>query len=176
MNAEKEMKLALENAEAALASGELVKAKTQLDMASSSKLLAKRVAAAGARYKEDMARAILAKQHAPPKPPEPPKPVEVKPVEPPKAAGASSEVAALLDEAKLLQKDKQFPAARAKLEKCIKLAPKQPDCHKVLGSVWAKQGESDKGAREYREFMKYATPDHPDYEKVKAILESFDRK
>jgi tetratricopeptide (TPR) repeat protein len=171
MTAEKEMKAALENAEAALDSGDLVKAKLQLDQAAAGRLLSKRFAIAAERYKTDTARALIDKQ-ANPRPPEPPKPPE--PPRPTPAENKAAEVAALIDEAKALMKDKQFPTARSKLDKCVKLSPKNADCHKLLGTAWAKQGDSEKGAKEYREFIKYAPPDHPDIDRVKAILDSFD--
>ncbi len=176
MNAEKGMKVALEAAEAALETGDLNKAKLNLDQAAAGKLLRKRFEAAAVRYKNDTTQNLARKDTTPVKPPEP-RPVEVKPPEPPRPPAIDpriSEATTLFEEAKALSKDKQYPAARSKLEKCIKVMPKNPDCHKLLGNVWAKQGDSDKGAKEYREFIKYAPPDHPDYERVKQILEAFD--
>jgi ABC transport system ATP-binding/permease protein len=173
MNQEKGQKAALEAAEAALEAGKLQEAQTQLGMASASKLLKKRHAIAEARYNADTA-AQLGKK--PPKVVEntpPPQPVRPPP-EPPKQAVDPS--GALFEEGKKLFKDKQFPAAKTRLENCIRLSPKNSDCHKLLGTVWAKLNEPDKGAREYREFLRYAPPDHPDIDKVKAILETFDSK
>ncbi len=175
MTAEKGMKAALENAEAALDAGDLVKAKAQLDQAASGKLLRKRFEAAANRYKNDTARELANKTaNPPPKPPDQPKPPPPEPPKPPPVDNKVAEAAGLLDEAKALMKEKQYPAARSKLEKCVKVMQKNADCHKLLGTVWAKTNESEKGAREYREFLKYAPPDHPDIEKVKQILETFD--
>jgi hypothetical protein len=78
------------------------------------------------------------------------------------------------NQAKKLFMDKQFPAAKAMLEKCIRTNPAQADCHKLLGTVWAKLNDPYRGAREYREFLRLAPRDHPDREKVKLILETFD--
>jgi Tfp pilus assembly protein PilF len=70
-------------------------------------------------------------------------------------------------------RDKQLGPARAKLEACVKAAPKNADCHRLLGTVFAKQGELEKGAKEYREFLKLAPADHPEYERVKKILDEY---
>jgi pSer/pThr/pTyr-binding forkhead associated (FHA) protein len=179
MQAEKGMKAALEAAEAALDAGDLVKAKQQLDAANSGKLLRKRYEVAANRYKSDTAHELAVKQANAAKPPEPKPPEPKPPPEPPRPPPVAvdnkeAEVQALITDAKALMKEKQFPSARTKLDKCIKAQPKNPDCHKLLGTVWAKQNESDKGAAEYRLFLKYASPDSPDIEKVKAILETFE--
>jgi len=173
MNQEKGFKSALESAEAALEAGKLQEAQSQLDMAASTKLLTKRFRAAKTRLMQDTDRALNAK---PPKPIEPAKPIEPPrpPPEPPRPPVDPS--IALLDEGKRLFKDKQYPAAKTQLEKCIRAAPRNPDCHKLLGTVWAKLNEPEKGAREYREFMRLASPDHPDVEKVGKILEAFERQ
>jgi serine/threonine-protein kinase len=80
----------------------------------------------------------------------------------------------LFDEAKALLKSRQYPDAKTRLVKCISLEPGNFQCHKLLGTVWAKMGEGEKGAREYRVFLKLAPPDHPDIDKVKKLLESFE--
>ena len=71
-------------------------------------------------------------------------------------------------------RDKQYPAAKSKLEGCVKANPKNADCHKLLGTAWAKLGEPDKGAREYKEFLRLAPPDHPDLDKVKTIINQYE--
>jgi serine/threonine-protein kinase len=80
----------------------------------------------------------------------------------------------LIEQSKDLMKEKQFPTARARLERCIRLEPKLAECHKLLGTVYAKTNESERGAKEYRLFMKYAPSNDPDREKVKSILEMFE--
>ncbi len=173
MNQERGQKVALENAEAALEAGDLHKAQSELNAAASSKLLLTRFKQAEQRFKQDMANEIAFKTANKP-PPEPKVPPEVKPPpEPPKPA--VDPVAAIFEEGKRLFKDKQYPASRTQLDKCIKAAPKNADCHKLLGTVWAKLDQPDKGAKEYKEFLRLAPPDHPDIDKVRAILDNFEK-
>ena len=147
----------------------MVRAKSELDQASASKLLAKRYAKAAQRLRELTSRELAAKS-AKAKPAERPKVIEPTPL--PKPAQDTS--AALLEEGKRLMRDKQYPAAKVQLERCIRATPKNADCHKLLGTAWAKLNDSEKGAREYREFIRLAPPDHPDIDKVKAILSAFE--
>jgi pSer/pThr/pTyr-binding forkhead associated (FHA) protein len=168
MNQEKGFKLALEKAEAALEAGDLRVAQNELSAVQSSKLLEKRYRRAEARFKQDAAREIGAK---PPKPIENKPPELPKPVEPPRPVVEPS--LALFEEGKRLFKEKQFPAAKTQFEKCIKVKPSNADCHKFLGTTWAKLNEPDKGAREYKEFVRLAPPDHPDLDKVRAILDAY---
>ncbi len=170
MNQEKGQKVALEAAEVALDNGKLQEAQVQLDQAASSKLLTKRFRLAKTRLGQETDRALAAKPPKPieNKPPEVPKPLPPEPKPP-----AVEPSVALLEEGKRLFKDKQYPAAKTQLDKCIKVKPSNYDCHKLLGTTWAKLNEPDKGAREYKEFVRLAPPDHPDLDKVKAILDAY---
>ncbi len=172
MNQEKGHKVALENAEAALEANNLEKAQSELSMAAGSHLLANRHKLLEERLRKDIAdniSAVAAKQ-----PIEKVKPPEARAVEVPKPAVDPSTV--LFEEGKRLFKDKQYPAAKTQLEKCIKVMPKHADCHKLLGTTWAKLGDPDKGAREYKEFLRLAPPDHPDFSRVTVILDSFEKQ
>ena len=80
----------------------------------------------------------------------------------------------MMSEGRVLMKEKQYVAAREKLEKCIRRAPGYPDCHKNLGTVWAQLKEPQKGAAEYRRFLELAGPEHPSYGKVREILDSYE--
>lgn len=82
----------------------------------------------------------------------------------------------LLGEARQLMSDKAFDLARQKLIGCIDDQPASADCHKLLGTVYARQGESEQGASEYREFLRYAPLNHPDYDRVALILETFEQE
>ena len=63
---------------------------------------------------------------------------------------------------------------KRQLDLCIKVAPKNPDCHKLLGSIWGRLEQPDKGLREYKEFIRLAPPDHPDLDRVKQIISQFE--
>ena len=172
MNQEKALKTALEKGEAALDADDLLKAKNLLDEASSSKLLAKRYAKAAARLRDATSRALPTKPIEP-KPPLPPPPQPPAP-QPPAPQPKVDPAVALLEEGRRLMKDKQYPAAKTQLDKCVKVSPRAFDCHKLLGAAWAKLGDPDKGARAYREFIKLAPRDHPELDKVKAFLDAFE--
>ncbi len=107
---------------------------------------------------------------------EPLKPVEPRPEDvamlsgPPGSRAAN--VLALYNDATALVRERQFPAAAAKLDQCIKLMPKYPDCHKLRGIVWGRLGEPQRGAGEFREFLKYAPPGYPDIESTRRLLNS----
>ena len=75
--------------------------------------------------------------------------------------------------AKTLLKEKEYPAAKRVLTECITRTPHNANCHKLLGTVYAKLGEVELGATEYRKFLQYAPPDHADYGRVREILSAY---
>lgn len=66
--------------------------------------------------------------------------------------------------------------ALATLSKCIKAEPKNYECHKLLGTVYAKSNNSEAGAKEYKEFLRLAPPGHPAISQVQAIIDQFEKK
>jgi hypothetical protein len=176
MEQEKGEWTAMLQAEAALDANDLIEAKQKLDLASSSRLLGKRFRLGLSRLSKAADRAGSAKVVPAVLTLTPAVKSEPAAVQPEsgvlKPAPVSPDVT-LLEEAKRLFKDKQYPAAKTQLQKCVNLKPANYECHKLLGTVWAKLNEPDRGAREYGEFHRLAPPDHPDRDKVKSILDAY---
>lgn len=114
-------------------------------------------------YEEELAeaRAKLAAARAPKAPPRP--------------AENTAEANRLLAEASKHIKDKEYQEAAALLEKCVKLAPSNAECHLRLGVSYAGQGNIEKGAKQYRKFYELA-PDHPQAPRVKEMLDAYEKQ
>jgi pSer/pThr/pTyr-binding forkhead associated (FHA) protein len=174
MGAEKGFKVALEEAAAALDAGDLDRAKTQLDTATATKLLADRYNELEARRADEVKKKLAMAKNPPPKN-DPPK------VDPPKAdpPKANAEAQSLLDEASQLNRSKNYEAATIRLERCIKIAPMFHPCYKVLGSTYARiasrdqsQSDMEKARKYYERYLEIAPPDEDDVPKVRKILEA----
>ncbi len=130
----------------------------------------------------DAARARLdaAKTAAAPQPPtpnngsaannKPPRPNNT-----PRPTESVGESARLLTEATQLIKARAYQEAVTILEKCLKIDVGNADCHLRLGVAYAGQGNIDKGAEQYRQFVKLA-PNHAQAPKVKEMLDAYDAK
>nr|WP_240357054.1 MULTISPECIES: tetratricopeptide repeat protein [Myxococcus] len=102
-------------------------------------------------------------------PPRQPDPV-VAPDEPPDAS--RGDVALL--QAKNLFKAKQYDAARTRARECVAMEPENLECHLFLGSVAAKLGRKEEGAKHYRLFLDLAPSSHPHASAVIRALEEYE--
>ncbi|MCC6337270.1 MAG: protein kinase [Myxococcales bacterium] len=91
---------------------------------------------------------------------------------------ASPQAEQLCDEATKLSRARNYEAAVTKLERCVKIAPRHPACHRILGSTWARLAARDSDARAmdkakkaYERYLEVAPPDDEYVPKVKLILE-----
>ena len=66
----------------------------------------------------------------------------------------------------------QVNAAKLSALGCLRDQPSQPQCHKLLGTVYARLSDPERAAEEYERFVQLA-PDHVDAPKVRAILEQY---
>lgn len=160
IDAEEAHQKRLENAQAALAEGDLAEARKLLEQSSGTKLQAQR------RGELQAAVAQAAKLT---KAPAAGKKLPVA------TAGTEDEAKAqaLYEEGVTLLKAKQVREARTALERCIKLQPTLASCHMMLGTVFAKLSDPEKGAHHYREFLRLA-PNDKAADKVRAILETYE--
>lgn len=181
LDGERGFRSALEKAQEALGAGDEKTAKAQLDAASGTKLLR-------AKYEElERQRAELVKSKiakVEPKPPQPqPQPQPPPQPQPTKAGALKPEAQKLLDQGRDLIKQKQYTAAINRLEQCLKLDPRAYNCHKQLGSAYARRGtedsnaaDVDKGRANYQRYVDLAPPDDPDVPKVQHILDQAKQK
>ncbi len=174
MDGERGFRNALAKAAEALALEDEKAAKAQLDAASQTKLLRD-------KYEElERARAKLVEKKLAAVPKQPVQPVQ--PVKQPvvAAGGLKPEAQKQLDEARPLVKQGQYQAAINRLEKCLKIDNKAFDCHKLLGSAYAKKGAAEnnaedvkKGLAHYERFVELAPPDDESVPKVRKIIEQY---
>ncbi len=75
---------------------------------------------------------------------------------------------------KRLLSARDLPTARLVALDCLAATPANAECHKLLGTVYAKLGDSENGAAQYREFLRIADPKHPDYDRVQQIIKAFE--
>ncbi|MCP3161901.1 protein kinase domain-containing protein [Myxococcus qinghaiensis] len=94
----------------------------------------------------------------------------VEPDEPPEAS--RGELALL--QAKNLFKAKQYDAARTRARECVAMEPENFECHLFLGSVAAKLGRMEEGAKHYRLFLDLAPSSHPQASKVIKVMEEYE--
>lgn len=85
--------------------------------------------------------------------------------------------ATLLANAKTARAEKAYPTAITLLERCLSLAPDDPDCLLALGSTYATRGSQEnsakdnkKGAQYYERFLLVARPDDKRIRRVRDIL------
>lgn len=171
LDAENGVRTALLKAEKLLAQDKLVEAKNELDAASGTVLLKNRYAQVVAQLQDATQRKLQEKQAVKVPVPQPnPNPT------PP--ANVDDETEKLVAAARASIREASpasYQAARGKLEDCLKLAPKHPKCHMLLGATYARLKDNAKGAQHYRMFLQYASPDDPLVPGVKKILEEANR-
>ncbi len=85
--------------------------------------------------------------------------------------------ATLLANAKAARAEKAYPTAITLLERCLSLAPDDPDCLLALGSTYATRGSQEdsekdnkKAAHFYERFLRAARPDDKRIRRVRDIL------
>ena len=164
MTQEQGNRAALLEAEAALKSGAVSKAQEALNRVRSTRLMARRFATLNARWAAQSQRLGMGTA-GPPKPNAPGIPAPEEPVP------AVDPVGALLAAARADLRAGQLPLAKGRLLECLKAAPTNADCHKLLGSVYGKLHDDVHAAAEYREYLKVAEPDDPQLPRVREILE-----
>lgn len=94
---------------------------------------------------------------------------------PPRANENTAEAGRLLSEASKHIKGKEYQEAATLLERCLKLAPSNADCHLWLGVSYAGLGDIEKGAKQYRKFYELA-PNHPQAPRVKEMLDAYEKQ
>ncbi len=80
------------------------------------------------------------------------------------------------DEGLTLFQQGKLAQARGKLEKCVSMAPKDFECHKLLGAVLDRLGDGTRAVRAYREYLRLAPPADPDVAKVRLLIGLHERK
>ena len=166
----------LDRAQALIKTGtdsSLQKAKLTLDQVAGTKLFQERhatlVEALQAATQQQL-QANAAKAAARP-PPVEPAPAAVPAVE----TGLAAETRKLYEEANTLSKDKaSLGKAKVLLLKCIKLDAGNSDCHRVLGSVYAKMGDPKNGVKHYKKFLEL-DPDHQKAPQVRQMVEAYEK-
>lgn len=182
LDSEKGNKVALEQADKLLTTGNLEKARTQLDSAAGTKLLKDKYRELDARRQELVKEKVANNTKPPDKtqtppdktPDKQPPPTNVDKKNDPKVAEAES----LYKEASEEKKAKNFERAAIRAEKCIKLVPSYHPCYRMLGSVYASIATRDQSANDmekakkyYERFLEVAPPDDEFVPKVRNILE-----
>jgi hypothetical protein len=81
-----------------------------------------------------------------------------------------------LESARSLFKAKKYEAARTRARQCVAQAPKDAECHLLLGSVEARLGNQAEGAKHYQRFLELAPGDHPQASKVLRILQEYEAR
>jgi serine/threonine-protein kinase len=125
---------------------------------------------------------VLAPPAPPPPPPDPAPNPDLEAAVPPSATQSppltpqQQQAQSLLEEARTdmkLRTEAGYKAAKAKLDKCVRIDKTAFDCHKLLGAALGQLGDAPGGAREYELFLKYAPPDHLQLGHVKELLQQY---
>jgi pSer/pThr/pTyr-binding forkhead associated (FHA) protein/tetratricopeptide (TPR) repeat protein len=164
---EKQVLLALNEAQKAIEAQKLDEAEQQLSNAEITSVFVDRHKQLRASL--EAVRKAATKEE-PPKVVEPPKPPPTKTATP----GAEEQAGAAYADALNLFRAKQHHDARIMAEKCIALTPKDGRCHKLLGAIHATLKDLDKAAKHYREFLKLA-PKDPSAARVQELLNEYDK-
>jgi hypothetical protein len=151
----------LVEAERRIGANDLAGAKQSLDSAEATGELKDRVAAL--RAKLDMATERLGGMR-------PATHAAVDPVI--RAPGSSSQAETLLEEARELNRKRDFVGSKSRAEQCLKLERNNAQCHKLLGASLSALGDAPGGAREYQTFLDLA-PDDPQAPKVRLIIDAY---
>ncbi|MFT3839611.1 MAG: protein kinase [Myxococcaceae bacterium] len=78
----------------------------------------------------------------------------------------------LADQGRNQLRAKEYEGAKNSLTECIKVDPRAWDCAKLLGSAYAKLGDSGKSVYWYRRYLELAPAGDPDRAKTRAILDA----
>lgn len=87
----------------------------------------------------------------------------------------TNKVQELKAQAKEHLKARRYNEAGALLDQCIKADPSFAECHLMRGTVYAKSGDMERAALQYRAFLERAAPDDPSVPRLKQILEDYER-
>jgi hypothetical protein len=87
-----------------------------------------------------------------------------------------SPAAKALKDGREFLREKKYSRAVSSLQKCVEFEPENLDCHMFLGSALANTGKIDEGAVHYRRFLMLAPPAHPNYAKVKSLVEDYEKQ
>ncbi|MBI5526667.1 MAG: FHA domain-containing protein [Deltaproteobacteria bacterium] len=107
--------------------------------------------------------------------PRPPREKETLPAPTP-APAAPAEMSHIdyYNEGNKLYLQNRIVEAVAMFQKCIKANNRYPQCHRSLGICYAKLGQGDKAAREYKIYLQLA-PDAPDRKQLEQIIGDFEK-
>ncbi|WP_420821750.1 protein kinase domain-containing protein [Pyxidicoccus trucidator] len=89
-------------------------------------------------------------------------------------ATSGSSADGVLVAARALFKSGKFEAARARARQCVALDPDHVECHLLLGSVEARLGRREEGAKHYRRFLELAPGNHPQASQVIRTLQEYE--
>lgn len=155
LDAERQVKVALDEAQRMLGQDDLAGAKEQLANAQGSVFQHKRY--------EELSHKLDA--------------MATEQVEAPTRPTAKDPAAAkpFLDTARNQLRAGNYEGAKSSLTDCVKAEPKAYDCYKLLGSTYAKLNEPDKAVLYYEKYLALAPADDPGKGKVRAILDSINR-
>jgi tetratricopeptide (TPR) repeat protein len=81
----------------------------------------------------------------------------------------------LYEHGSMLFRKKQFSEAESIFRQCIMVDSNSAVCHLSLGSLNARLGRIDEGARYYREFLRLA-PSHEMASMVRKLLADYDKQ
>jgi serine/threonine-protein kinase len=90
------------------------------------------------------------------------------------AAPAERKAESVLGAAQALFKSGKYEAARARARECVADEPLNSECHLLLGSVEARLGHREEGAKHYRRFLELAPGDHPQASRVLRVLQEYE--
>ncbi len=86
------------------------------------------------------------------------------------ALSPGEEAQRLADQAYELLKEKRDKEARTALARCVKLDPRLPKCHLLLGATKFRSGEQDEAMPHFEAFLKLAPADDKDAAKIKTLV------
>jgi serine/threonine protein kinase len=90
------------------------------------------------------------------------------------AAPSERKAESVLGAAQALFKSGKYEAARARARECVADEPLNSECHLLLGSVEARLGHREEGAKHYRRFLELAPGDHPQASRVLRVLQEYE--
>ncbi|WP_323379113.1 serine/threonine-protein kinase [Pyxidicoccus xibeiensis] len=98
---------------------------------------------------------------------------EAPPAEPTAKGDTAS---AVIANVRALLKAKKYHAARQRAQECVSQAPKNADCHLLLGSAAARVGQQEESVKHYRRFLELAPATHPQASQVLSFMESYEKQ
>jgi pSer/pThr/pTyr-binding forkhead associated (FHA) protein len=163
--AEKQVAKALDEAAAALKAGRTDEAGRALDAAKGTQYQLARLGALEAEHRRQVQAALT------------PGRAQKPPPAPALAADTSERTQALLEQARLANKQQDYGKAIDSLTECLTLDKKHADCMVVLASAYARRGARDSNDKDlqlaeqnYKRFLEVAPPDHRQRRRVEEIL------